>query len=214
MERARHVQQNLREPCREARKAGSSDDQCNPSQRASHGSRPAQKWRCSQSIGGVESKFHAVCDGKAKPQGANPARYSPLQLTPKNNRDFVRHLHSRNRLLLVQSMNPEPCISSANPRVGEGRALVDPSYDLRTRSPPNARDTPDAKIQPKLNVSSSSSRYRACIFLVNDTAQKLQPCNFRQGRPLRANQASQKPFQLFSSFVPDRVASRPPICSR
>src|SRR3546814_286964 len=71
VEQAWRVQQDLRRPFGQAREARPVDDRRDPSQGASDGSQPAQKGavprRIGRTKGGLNSKLHAVCDGKGRP---------------------------------------------------------------------------------------------------------------------------------------------------
>lgn len=65
------VQQDLCSPCGTGRRAGSADDRCHASQGTSDGGKPAKKGtlrRCiGRTRGGLNSKLHAVCDGRGRP---------------------------------------------------------------------------------------------------------------------------------------------------
>ena len=71
LEPAWRVQQDLRRTGREGWQAGSVDDRCDPSEGAPHGRQSAQKGavprRIGRTKGGLNSKLHAVCDGKGRP---------------------------------------------------------------------------------------------------------------------------------------------------
>ena len=65
------VQQDFRGTVRRGWQAGSVDDRCHPSQGAPDGSQSAQNGavprRIGRTKGGLNSKLHAVCDGKGRP---------------------------------------------------------------------------------------------------------------------------------------------------
>src|SRR5690606_22168226 len=71
LEPARRFQQDLRGPLGEGRQARPVDDRCDPPESTPDGRQPAQKGavprRIGRTKGGLNSKLHAVCDGKGRP---------------------------------------------------------------------------------------------------------------------------------------------------
>src|ERR1700748_2336175 len=71
LEPARCVQQDLCSPRGQGREVRPSDDRCDPPEGAPHRGQPAQKGdvprRIGRTKGGLNSKLHAVCDGKGRP---------------------------------------------------------------------------------------------------------------------------------------------------
>ncbi|WP_240654902.1 IS5 family transposase [Croceicoccus ponticola] len=71
MEPHGRLQQDLRGTGRQGWQARSTDDRRHASQGASHGGQPAKKGavprRIGRTKGGLNSKLHAVCDGKGRP---------------------------------------------------------------------------------------------------------------------------------------------------